>query len=135
MKRNGQIAIEFLLLIAMAFAIIITLLISILSMSESNTKMKAYREIDDLGKALQQEFLLAVQLEDGYNRKLNLPLTANGESYNAIIGSSNYANATHSYLLLTYKSTELLYLIPPIIGNIRLGDNILVKDNGTIRIN
>ena len=135
MKHNGQIAIEFLLLIAVAFGVILTFLIAILSFSEGNTKMKAYQEMDDLGKALQQEFLLAAQLEDGYTRKINLPLTANGESYEINLGIANYTNVTHGYILLTYRSNELFYLIPPVTGNITRGDNVLFKNNGTLRIN
>jgi hypothetical protein len=135
MKHNGQIAIEFLLLIAIAFGVILTFLVAILSVSEGNTKMKAYQEMDDLGKSLQQEFLLAAQLEDGYTRRINLPLTANGERYTAYLGITNNTNITHGYVLLTYESTELFYLIPPVTGNITLGNNVLVKNNGTLRIN
>jgi len=135
MKHNGQVAIEFLILIAIAFGVILTFLIAVLSFSEGNTKMKAYQEMDDMGKALQQEFLLAAQLEDGYTRKINLPLTANGGSYDISLGIANYTNTTHGYILITYQSNELFYLIPPVTGNITRGDNVLVKNNGTLRIN
>ena len=97
--------------------------------------MKAYQEMDDLGKSVQQEFLLASELEDGYTRKINLPLTMSGVSYTAIIGSSNHTNVTNSYLLLTFDQAELFYALPPVAGNITLGDNILVKNNNTLRIN
>jgi hypothetical protein len=135
MNRNGQIAIEFLLLIAMAFFIVITLMISVLSVSERNTKVKAYEQMDDLGKSLQQEFLLASQLEDGYTRRINLPLTLISQRYTATIGHSNYTNTTNSYLLLDFDSVELFYAIPPVTGNITLGNNVLVKNNNTLRLN
>jgi hypothetical protein len=135
MNRNGQIAIEFLLLIAMAFFIVLTLLISMLSISERNTKIKSYNEMDDLGKSLQQELLLASQLEDGYTRKINLPLKINGLQYTAFVGSSNYTNTSNSYLLLTFNSVELFYTLPHVTGNIYLGDNILVKSNNTLKFN
>jgi len=135
MKRKGQIAMEFLLLIAIAFFVILTLLISLLSISERNTKMKAYQEMDDLGKSLQQEFLLASQLEDGYTRRINLPLTLDGVRYTAIVGSSNQTNITNSYLLISFETTEVFYAIPKITGNITLGNNILTKNNNTLRIN
>jgi hypothetical protein len=47
----------------------------------------------------------------------------------------NHTNVTHGYLLLSYESNELFYLIPPVTGDIVLGHNILVKNNGTLRIN
>ncbi len=135
MKHNAQIAIEFLLLIAIAFGVILTFLVALLSISEGNAKMKAYQGIDDLGKALQQEFLLATQLEDGYTRRIDVPLTANGKRYDIYLGMVNHTNVTHGYLLLSYESNELFYLIPPVTGDIVLGQNILVKNNGTLRIN
>ena len=132
MKHKAQIAIEFLLLISMAFFIVIALLASVLSVSEQNTKLKSYKEMDDLGKSLQQEFLLASEMEDGYTRKLNLPMTAAGKSYSAVIGQTNN---TYGYLLLNYQGAELFYMIPKVNGTLILGNNILTKNNDTLRIN
>lgn len=132
MRYKGQVAIEFLMLIVMAFIVVMSLLIATLVISENNSETKAYREMDDLGKSLQQEFMLASQLEDGYARKINLPLTLNGQEYHAVVGQSN---PTNGYLILQYEETELYYLIPPVNGNITLGNNILVKQNGTLHIN
>ena len=132
MKKKAQVTIEFLLLIAMAFAIVITFLIAILSVSASSTKTKSYYDMEDLGGSLQQEFLLAAELEDGYTRKINLPLTLNGIRYNATVGETNH---TYGYLVLGFDNAELFYLIPYVDGNITLGNNILTKNNGTLRIN
>ncbi len=97
--------------------------------------MNAYAEMDDLGKALQQEFLLAAQLEDGYTRKINLPITANGQDYEVVLWLSNNTDIKYGYLLLTFESVEILYLVPPVNGTIIKGDNTLTKNNGTLRIN
>lgn len=132
MRTKAQIAMEFILLIAIAFFIVAALLASILSLSEDNTRMKAYQDMDDLGKSLQQEFLLAAQLEDGYTRTINMPLTMNGVHYNATIGQSN---PTNSYLMLEYDSAESFYLIPPVVGNFTYGNNYLRKNNGSLRLN
>jgi len=132
MKHNGQLAMEFLLFMGMAFCVVVVLLASILSVSNGNTKIKAYNDMDDLGKSLQGEFLLAARLEDGYTRKLNLPMTMDGVHYNTTIGSSNPRN---SYFILSYDQAELFYMIPPVQGNITLGDNLLTKNNGTLRVN
>jgi hypothetical protein len=132
MRYKGQIAIEFLMYIGVAFGVVIVLLAVILSVSENNTDIKTRQDMDDLGKSLQQEFLLASQLEDGYIRKINLPMTMNGKEYNATLGQSNPLN---SYLVIAYSNSELFYLIPPIVGNMTLGDNILRKYNGTLYLN
>ena len=131
MKHNGQIAIEFMLMIGMAFAVVIIFLASVLSVSKFNTETRTYEDIDDLGKALQQEFLLATQMEDGYTRVINLPITLNGLAYNVSTGRTGQ----EYYILLKYKETEIYYAIPPTIGNFTMGNNLLVKQNSTLRLN
>jgi hypothetical protein len=132
-RNNAQIAMEFLLLISLAFFIVIVFLAATYSVSKGNAQIQAHTTVDDLGKSLQQEFLLASGLEDGYTRKINLPMTVNGVEYSAFIGQTSPQN---NYLLLSFEdSSELFYMIPPIIGNISLGDNVLRKINGTLRLN
>jgi hypothetical protein len=135
MKHNGQIAIEFLLLMGAAFFVVLVLLIVGLSISEGNSRAEAYEEVDDLGRALQQEFLLAAQMENGYTRKINLPITLGGMDYNATIGIGGSGNTTNGYLILQYEVKEFYYIIPQVNGSISLGDNILRKNNDTLRIN
>lgn len=129
---KGQIAIEFLMYIGIAFFVIIVFLASLLAVSENNTRTRTYYDVDDLGKSLQQEFLLASQLEDGYTRRLNLPVTINGKSYNVTVGQTDPA---HSYMIFMYENSELFYLIPLVEGNISLGNNVLRKLNGTLYLN
>lgn len=131
-KRNGgQVAIEFLMYVGVAFFIVLALMATIFTLSENNARTRAYNDADDLGKSLQQEFLLAAKLEDGYVRRINLPMTLDGKAYNITLGQSDPA---HSYMILGYESSELYFLIPPITGNITLGNNMLRKNNGTLYI-
>jgi len=131
MNKNlkGQIAIEFLMYIGMAFFIVIAMLAVIFIVSEENTRSKNYSDIDDLGKALQQEFLLASQLENGYTRMINLPVTLNGKIYSVSIG---HPASQSYYIMLEYDTIETYYIIPPVNGSIVLGDNVLRKYNGTL---
>ena len=87
-KKKSQIAIEFLILLAMSFFIIISFMIIIVSISKTNARIQSFSDIDDLGKSLQQEVMLASQLEDGYIRKINVPVTLNGLDYNISYGES-----------------------------------------------
>jgi hypothetical protein len=132
MNKRAQIAIEFLLMIAIAFGVIFTLLLSALAISKSNTETESYYTMEDIGNSLQQEFLLAAELEDGYTRKISLPSTLNGLRYNVTIGQFN--NSYH-YMILSYDAAELYYLIPPVNGTLVLGNNILVKNNNTLKLN
>ena len=131
-SKKAQIVMEFMLLIALAFCIVIGLLATVYTVLKGNSKIQSYAEMDDLGKALQQEFLLASKLEDGYTRKINLPMTVGHAQYTALVGQSDPQN---SYLILDYEGTELFYMIPPINGTIRLGDNTLRKINNTLKLN
>jgi hypothetical protein len=133
MTRNkAQITIEFLVFLAMAFVVIFIFLAAAVSLSKDTTKSKTYYEMDDLGRSVQEEMLLASQLEDGYTRKINLPMTLNGLQYSVFLNQSNPSNA---YFLMYYEDIELFYLVPPINGSIHLGDNTLRKINGTLRMN
>jgi hypothetical protein len=131
MTKKAQIAIEFLLLIAIAFAVIMIMLIVLLSISENNKKTESYHDMVDLGNSLQQEFLLATELEDGYVRKINLPMTLNGLGYNVSIGNATHQ---HYYLEISNKVTDIYYLIPPVNGTLALGTNYLKKNNNTLTI-
>ncbi len=139
MKQNkAQIAVEFLLLLAVAMGVVITLLIAFLSISQTNSKIKNYYELEDLGQALQQEFFLAAELEDGYTRKINLPLSMGGNSltkYDVSLINSNNSYVNYSYIVLSYGTEDIYYAVPYVSGQIRLGDNILVKNNNSLRIN
>jgi hypothetical protein len=131
-KHNAQITLEFLLFLGMAFGVIFTLLAAAVSLSQDNAKTKTYYEMDDMARSIQEEMLLASQLEDGYTRKINLPMTLNGLHYDVFLNQSNPSNA---YIMFYYEDIELFYVIPPTNGSMHLGDNTLRKINGTLRLN
>jgi hypothetical protein len=138
MNNKAQIAIEFLLVLAIALAVTMILLVSFLSISKDTTAVKSYYDLEDLGQALQQEFFLATELEDGYTRKINLPLTLGDRSsseYHVSILYSNNSNLNRTYLILSYDTQETYYAIPYVSGIIIRGNNVLVKSNGTLKIN
>jgi len=58
-------------------------------------------------------------------------LTLNGLTYTVTIGNGTNS---HYYMMLSYTGGEVDYLIPPVNGTLILGENVLVKDNGTLRI-
>ena len=138
MEKKAQIAIEFLLLLGISLAIIMILLLSFLVVSKTNVKIHNYNDLEDLGQSLQQEFFLATELEDGYTRKINLPMSLGDKSltsYTVSIMHSNNVSKNYTYLVLSYDTQETFYAIPYTYGAIHLGDNTLVKNNGSLRIN
>ncbi|MGV8086046.1 MAG: hypothetical protein ACP5N1_00290 [Candidatus Woesearchaeota archaeon] len=138
MKIKAQIAIEFLLLLAVAIGVIMVLLVSFLYVSQTNLKIKTFQELEDLGQSLQQEFFLAAELEDGYNRKINIPMTLSDTTqaaYQLKIVQANKSLTNYSFLVIDYSGQEIYYAIPPVSGQIYLGNNLLIKDNHTLKIN
>lgn len=129
MKKQGQVAIEFLLLIAFSVILLLFLITTLSKISSLKTDEKTYYELNDLGRSIQQELLLTTELEDGYIRKINLPETVNGRNYELATNTlSNYV----SYMNITFNDELIYYQIPPINGTFSKGDNIISKINNTI---
>jgi hypothetical protein len=130
-KNNlGQIAMEFLMVATISIFTIFTFLIIVVTISQANTEARTYDDIIDLGRSLQQELLLASELEDGYLRELDIPSQINGETYTITI----YDSTKYTYMIITYLNQETFYAIPPVDGGFHAGKNMLYK-NGTLYLN
>ena len=129
--KKSQIAIEFMLLSAIGIVVVITFLIVVLKISQENTDVQKYNDMDDLGKSLQHEFILASQMEDGYIRRLNIPTTINDENYTISLATT----AKTTSLILTSGIYTAEYLIPSVNGTIIAGTTYLYKINGTLYMN
>jgi len=121
----GQVAMEFLLMTGFSIIMIIILLIVVLNISQSNAESRTYDDIRDFGQALQQELLLASELEDGYIRELDIPLTINSQQYNITI----YNSTKYTYMIITYMLQEIYYAVPPIEGEFKKGKTYLHKND------
>jgi hypothetical protein len=123
--RKAQIAIEFLLIAGIAFFVIFAFLLVVYKISENHTTAKTHVEIKDFGSALQKELLIASEVEDGYKRKINIPLTINGLDYNITLFNST----KYTYMIINYQNTETYYAIPTTEGNFVKGVNYITKNN------
>jgi uncharacterized protein (UPF0333 family) len=126
-NKRGQIALEFLLMAGVSMAIIVVFLIIVLNVSQANTSARTYDDIQDFGNSLQTELLLAAELEDGYMRELEIPVTINGNPYTITI----YDSIKYTYMIIKYKEQETFYAIPPLNGTFKTGKTYLYK-NGTL---
>lgn len=129
--KKSQIAIEFLLLAGTSIFILLLILISMYSLSKGKTDEKTYYELDDFGKSLQQEILLASELEDGYVRTMNIPMTLNGRNFNI---TTNQTSAYNGYIKINYEVYEFYYAIPIVNGTFKKGMNTITKQNGVLSI-
>lgn len=121
--RFGQIAIEFLLLIGVGLFILLIALITITHVSKDKIDEKTYYELDDFGLAIRQELVLASEMEDGYTRKINIPVTVNGRAFT--ITSIPVTNET-SMLVIMFNELNLTYVIPPIQGAFLKGKIVFI---------
>lgn len=131
MNKKAQVAIEFIILLFMSVFIILTIMISVKSVSDKKVSNNVVNELDDLGKSLQQEFLLASQLEDGYVREIYIPYQLYAKEYSLNLST---VSSTFVYLDLYYEDINLFYGLPSVQGQIKKGHNTISKQNGIITI-
>ena len=129
---RAQIAIEFVLLIGVSIAILISALVIMTSLASDKTDEKTYYELDDFGKSIQQEVILASEMENGYIRQLDIPITVNGRDYTILTNVSYLYNTSH--IIIQFRTLETYYVIPPVNGTFKKGINILKKMNDTLII-
>jgi hypothetical protein len=128
-SKQGQIAIEFILLIAFSFASLIVFLIILNSVLSSEKEERVLQNAENFGESLRNEVLLASEMEDGYHRVINMPTKIDGRTY---ILSFNKSITGTGYFTLSTSNTELFFQIPEVTGNLTPGYNTIIKENNTI---
>jgi hypothetical protein len=126
--KKGQIAIEFLMML-----IIVVLIATFISglayyYVTDYSEQRNIKRLQSLGRSLQDEIILAHNVEYGYVRTLSIPQSLG--SVDVLI------NNTRNDIYLTYKRSELSFRIPPTEGTFAIGTNLIKKlENGSVRIN
>ncbi|MBN1175432.1 hypothetical protein JXA48_02195 [Candidatus Woesearchaeota archaeon] len=129
--KKAQVSIEFIILLTMSVFMIITFMIAIKHVSDQKLLKKTLNELDDLGKSVQQELMLASQLNDGYVREIYIPARLYGVDYSL---NTSAVSGTVMYLNIYYEGVELFYLIPYIQGDVKTGLNTISKNNNTVMV-
>lgn len=125
---RGQLAFEFLMLVAAAFLIMIVFAASTRVEFEKADSQKEYALVKDMTFSLQSEINRASELENGYVRNFRLPLTLDGIVYNASIQQNTVIVRTFDY--------EYTLPVVPVIGNFTVNaSNQIRKTNGVIYLN
>ena len=130
--KQGQVSIEFILLGVMGFFFLFVVVGGVLTLSADKTTQNAFASLDDLGRSIQQEFLLASRMQVGYEREFNIPLTVYNNDYTVVIGNTS---ASNGYMSILFSNQEIYYPIPVVNGTMIKGDNILRKTNGVLQLN
>ncbi|MBR9677202.1 hypothetical protein GOV04_03605 [Candidatus Woesearchaeota archaeon] len=129
LKKEGQVAFEFLILVSFLF-IMFTLFVYAISanMSRQND-VEEYLGMKDYAFTVQQEIRNAAFSLEGYQRTFHIPEKIGQENYSInITGDEVYLE------LETYANTYTVY-IPRVNGTIQKGWNTIRKENGSIYLN
>ena len=125
--RKAQIAIEFMMIVALAMVVILAFTGVLYYLSFNYSEEKNINRLRDLGYSLQNELILASEVEYGYERTIIIPEK---------IGTVAYSiSQTTTDIVLRYKETELVFPIPAVTNSFSKGCNIVTKDiNGNVTI-
>lgn len=118
---------EFMIMIGLAMIVIIAFASIIYYLTYEYSEQKNIERLTDLGYSLQNELILASEVEYGYERTIEIPDKVGVADYS--IGAA--ANA----IVITYRGSEKLFLIPNVTGSFSKGTNTIHKlDANTIII-
>ena len=140
-KNRAQIALEFLLVASISVLMLIGIIVVISNLAGDQLDQDAFRQLDDLGRSIQQEIIRASELTTGYNRNIFIPENINGREYRIFIDNI-YDN--RSDLVIEFESRLFVYVLPRVetpfyIGetyeyDLNFGNNKLVKSNGVLEL-
>ena len=128
-NKKSQTALEFLVLTGVIFFFFI----GYLSFIQIGMSDKIYEKMDSRVKetalTIQNEISLAVESSDGYSREFRLPSDINGIDYSVSIDEA-----------LVYVRTDdgrhaIALPVKNVTGQIIIGGNIIIKENGIVKLN
>ena len=118
----------------LAFFVILVFMISAYSVAKDTQDSKNYADLDDLGKSIQQELLLASTVEDGYTRIINIPQSINSGLYNISNGQVSNLQGFIKFTYISDTPIEIYYITPLFEGNFTKGYNTIKKFNGSLYV-
>lgn len=126
-NKLSQVAIEFLMMIGLAFFVFFVFIGVSLYYTNNFNKQREIILVDDLALYIQRELKLAETVKDGYYREFKIPDKVNNKDFNLIQQSNEVTIKTNRY--------ESHVSIPILQGNLQNGVNIVNKTGGVIYIN
>ena len=121
-EQRAQVAIEFMVTVGLAMIMLILLAGVIYFLTKDYSEEKNLRRLLDYGYSLQNEIILASEVEPGYERTIFIPNKIDGVSYT--ISQQN------NYFVLTYKGNDLVFDIPEVTGSFQKNQNNTIRKQG-----
>ena|SRR3989338_8093670 len=128
-RKKGQSAIEFFILVAAAFFIFVGLVTSVYISIEQKNYEKRDIVIRDVASTLNDEINLAHSSTDGYFRRFDIPQDILGIDYNISINSNDI------YIITEDDKHALSITTLNVTGQPQTGQNTIKKESGSVRLN
>lgn len=124
---KAQIAIEFILLVCVAFVILMIFLTSVRIQAIDLNERKDFVLVKDLAYKVQYEINIATQVKSGYNRTFFIPEKLDNKEYTIKIEKNE--------ITIRLEKLEFVLNIPEINGNINKGNNQIKNLGGVVYLN
>lgn len=124
---KGQVALEFSMMVALAFVFFGVILIIALAMIERTSDQRAFVDLEDAAADIRQEILFAATAEEGYQRTFTIPQDLRGREF-------TLSNTETSFTLTLVDGKTFTRQTPTMIGVLGKGDVTLRKVNGQVMI-
>ncbi len=125
--KKGQVALEFLVLIGLAFLAFLGLIAILLYHTEQLRDVKESEMVVDISLMVQNEITTASNVKDGYVREFRLPTTLEGKEYIVTQEGNKLYFKTANY--------EADVTVPDFEGEVVIGTNTINKTGGIVYIN
>ncbi|PIN70515.1 hypothetical protein COV93_01200 [Candidatus Woesearchaeota archaeon CG11_big_fil_rev_8_21_14_0_20_43_8] len=127
MMRKGQVAYEFVTLVAVSFTLLVIFMFVVLERTESIGTENEYNHLIDMARSVQIELYLADSIGDGYSRMIILPERLDNR-YNYSI------HVTNNTLITASDNYQYTLVVPLIGGDIAKGNNTINKTAGKVMV-
>jgi hypothetical protein len=125
--RKSQVAMEFIMLVLLAFMIMIVFTVVGRDSMVDLRKEEEFVALKDVALAVQSEIFTATNVEDGYTREFGLPASLNGINYTIQISGG--------YVIAESENHEHALKISPVTGDVTKGANVIRKEGGIVYLN
>lgn len=118
---RAQISFEFISMLLIVILFIVVLSWSAYYFLVDYSEQRNLQRVLDLGSSLQNEVVLAYNVEQGYEREVFVPAMLG--SYDVTISMSELGED----IIITYKGSEVSFRIPQVSGSFSTGYNTIRK--------
>lgn len=130
MNRNGQSALEFMIVVIGAMFFMFLIIFSLQLTTSDNMKEKRDMALKEVADTISDEIDLAHSSSDGYYREFDVPRTVlSGIDYEV------YSVGNLIYISATDNSSSLAVPVANYTGEIRKELNLIRKINGSVYLN